>query len=32
MGEAAAKRSRVICHELLVTADREFIMVFMTRA
>ena len=32
MGEAAAKHARVICHELLVTGEREFIMVFMTRA
>ena len=32
MGEAAAKVSKIICHELLVTGDREFIMVFMSHA
>jgi hypothetical protein len=32
MGEAAAKTPGIICHELLVTGDREFVMVFMTRA
>jgi hypothetical protein len=30
MGEAAAKTPDIICHELLVTGEREFIMVFMT--
>lgn len=30
MTEAASKTPGIICHELLVTADREFIMVFMT--
>ncbi len=32
MSEAAAKTPGIICHELLVTADREFVMVFMTHA
>jgi len=30
MGEAAAKVTGIICHELLVTEEREFVMVFMT--
>jgi hypothetical protein len=30
MDEAAAKVSGIICHELLVTGEQEFIMVFMT--
>ena len=30
MGEAADKVKDIICHELLVTTDDEFIMVFMT--
>lgn len=30
MADAAAKTPHIICHELLVTADDEFIMVFMT--
>jgi hypothetical protein len=30
MADAAAKTTGIICHELLVTGDREFIMVFMT--
>ncbi len=30
MTEAAAELRNVICHELLVTETREFIMVFMT--
>jgi hypothetical protein len=32
MGEAADKVKDIICHELLVTNDDEFIMVFMTHA
>jgi len=32
MGEAAAKTPGIICHELLVTGDREFVMVFMAHA
>ena len=32
MGEAAAKIEGIICHELLVTGEREFVMVFMTSA
>jgi hypothetical protein len=32
MGEEASKLSGVLCHELLVTGDDEFIMVFMTRS
>jgi hypothetical protein len=32
MGEAAAKIAGIICHELLVTTDNEFVMVFMTNA
>jgi hypothetical protein len=32
MGDAAAKMRGIICHELLVTGDREFVMVFMTHA
>ncbi len=32
MGEAADKVKDIICHELLVTTDDEFIMVFMTHA
>lgn len=29
MADAAQKRSNIICHELYVTEDREFLMVFM---
>lgn len=32
MGEAAAKTPGIICHELLVTGEREFVMVFMAHA
>jgi len=32
MAEAADKTPHIICHELLVTSDDEFIMVFMTHA
>jgi hypothetical protein len=32
MGAAAAKVPGIICHELLVTGDHEFVMVFMTNA
>jgi hypothetical protein len=32
MGEAAAKIAGIICHELLVTGENEFVMVFMTHA
>jgi hypothetical protein len=32
MGDAADKTPHIICHELLVTGEREFIMVFMTHA
>ena len=32
MEEAAAKTPKVICHELLVTETREFVMVLMTHA
>jgi hypothetical protein len=32
MSDAAAKTSNIICHELIVTADDEFVMVFMTHA
>ena len=30
MSHAAQKHSNIICHELYVTADREFLMIFMT--
>lgn len=30
MSEAAQKHSNIICHELYVTDDREFLMIFMT--
>ena len=30
MSEAALKQSNIICHELYVTDDREFLMIFMT--
>jgi hypothetical protein len=32
MGEAAAKIEGILCHELLVTGEREFVMVFMTKS
>ncbi len=32
MGEAAAKTPGIICHELLVTGEDEFIVIFMTNA
>ena len=32
MGDAAAKIAGIICHELLVTDDHEFVMVFMSHA
>jgi hypothetical protein len=32
MTAAAAKVDGIICHELLVTEEREFVMVFMTHA
>ena len=30
MSEAAQKQTNIICHELYVTDDREFLMIFMT--
>ena len=30
MSRAAQKHSNIICHELYVTDDREFLMIFMT--
>ena len=30
MAEASAKLSNVICHELYVTAEQDFLMIFMT--
>ena len=30
MSEAAQKQNNIICHELYVTDDREFLMIFMT--
>ena len=30
MSEAAEKQRNIICHELYVTEDRDFLMVFMT--
>ena len=30
MSEAAQKHSNIICHELYITDDREFLMIFMT--
>ena len=32
MSQAAQKHSNIICHELYVTEDREFLMLFMTLA
>jgi hypothetical protein len=32
MGEAAGKLKDILCHELMVTAENEFVMVFMTKA
>ena len=32
MGEAAAGMNDVLCHELFVTSEGEFVMVFMARA
>ncbi|HEY9842380.1 MAG: hypothetical protein ACAI44_40495 [Candidatus Sericytochromatia bacterium] len=31
MGDAAAKVQNIICHELYITDDNDFVMVFMTR-
>ena len=30
MTEAAARLSNIICHELYVTGDHDFMMIFMT--
>ncbi|HZS08104.1 MAG TPA: hypothetical protein VFD58_24940 [Blastocatellia bacterium] len=30
MQEASARQGNIICHELYVTADQEFLMIFMT--
>jgi hypothetical protein len=30
IGEASSKLDRIICHELYITGDHEFLMVFMT--
>jgi hypothetical protein len=32
MSEAAASQNEIICHELFVTNDGDFLMVFMTLA
>ena len=32
MAEVAAKTPHILCHELLVTGDREFVMIFMIHA